>query len=219
MDLPASRLCQQYIGGKKSTINVKKQSCLSGFANKQPFFFFFFFLRDSAKNEAQSCVKYADLATVVLMELLVCLLLQLNSFYCYLCGKHSNSDRQWQQHIYTEKHKQRVFSGEGEEESLAWSYRFPGPCFSICPRFTIIKSMNIINDEGFVINSGLCLIDRLEDGCADGVSCDFAHSEEELQEWCKRRDFLRRTLHKARDENMISPNDNDFGILTFILQD
>lgn len=117
----------------------------------------------------------------------------LNSFYCYLCGKHSNSDRQWQQHIYTEKHKQRVFSGEGEEESLAWSYRFPGPCFSICP--------------------------RLEDGCADGVSCDFAHSEEELQEWCKRRDFLRRTLHKARDENMISPNDNDFGILTFILQD
>uniref|UniRef100_A0A8C1TXB6 Zinc finger CCCH-type containing 7Ba n=1 Tax=Cyprinus carpio TaxID=7962 RepID=A0A8C1TXB6_CYPCA len=116
-----------------------------------------------------------------------------NSFYCYLCGKHSNSDRQWQQHISTEKHKQRVFSGEGEDESLAWSFRFPGPCFSICP--------------------------RLEDGCADGVSCDFAHSEEELQEWCKRRDFLRRRLHKARAEMLISPTDNEFGILNFLLQD
>uniref|UniRef100_A0A8C1NFD5 Zinc finger CCCH-type containing 7Ba n=1 Tax=Cyprinus carpio TaxID=7962 RepID=A0A8C1NFD5_CYPCA len=108
-----------------------------------------------------------------------------NSFYCYLCGKHSNSDRQWQQHISTEKHKQRVFSGEGEDESLAWSFRFPGPCFSICP--------------------------RLEDGCSDGASCDFAHSEEELQEWCKRRDFLRSRLHKARAEMLISPTDNEFG--------
>uniref|UniRef100_A0A8C1NCE3 Zinc finger CCCH-type containing 7Ba n=1 Tax=Cyprinus carpio TaxID=7962 RepID=A0A8C1NCE3_CYPCA len=116
-----------------------------------------------------------------------------NSFYCYLCGKHSNSDRQWQQHISTEKHKQRVFSGEGEDESLAWSFRFPGPCFSICP--------------------------RLEDGCSDGASCDFAHSEEELQEWCKRRDFLRSRLHKARAEMLISPTDNEFGILNFLLQD
>uniref|UniRef100_A0A673J5K9 Zinc finger CCCH domain-containing protein 7B-like n=1 Tax=Sinocyclocheilus rhinocerous TaxID=307959 RepID=A0A673J5K9_9TELE len=116
----------------------------------------------------------------------------LNSFYCSLCGKHSNSDRQWQQHIFTEKHKQRVFSGEGEDESLAWSYRFPGPCFSICP--------------------------RLEDGCADGVSCDFAHSEEELQEWCNRRDFLRRRLNEARAKMLISPTDNEFGILNFLLQ-
>uniref|UniRef100_A0A672RLI7 Zinc finger CCCH domain-containing protein 7B-like n=1 Tax=Sinocyclocheilus grahami TaxID=75366 RepID=A0A672RLI7_SINGR len=117
---------------------------------------------------------------------------ELNSFYCSLCGKHSNSDRQWQHHIFTEKHKQRVFSGEGEDESLAWSYRFPGPCFSICP--------------------------RLENGCADGVSCDFAHSEEELQEWCKRRDFLRRRLNEARAKMLISPTDNEFGILNFLLQ-
>ncbi|XP_073692616.1 zinc finger CCCH-type containing 7Ba [Garra rufa] len=114
-------------------------------------------------------------------------------FYCHLCGKHSNSERQWQQHITTEKHKQRVFSGEGEDESLAWSYRFPGRCFSICP--------------------------RLDDDCAEGVSCDFAHSEEELQEWHKRRDFLRRTLKKARDDMLISPADNNFGIYNFVLQD
>ncbi|RXN11089.1 zinc finger CCCH domain-containing 7B-like protein [Labeo rohita] len=113
--------------------------------------------------------------------------------YCPLCGKHSNSERQWQQHITTEKHKQRVFSGEGEEESLAWSHRFPGRCFSLCP--------------------------RLEEGCAEGVSCDFAHSEEELQEWHKRRDFLRRTLNKARADMLISLTDNDFGIYNFVLQD
>ncbi|KAK2916965.1 hypothetical protein Q8A67_001339 [Cirrhinus molitorella] len=112
---------------------------------------------------------------------------------CHLCGKHSNSERQWQQHITTEKHKQRVFSGEGEDESLAWSYRFPGLCFSICP--------------------------RLDDGCAEGASCDFAHSEEELQEWHKRRDFLRRTLDKARADMLISPTDNNFGIYNFVLQD
>ncbi|XP_067282823.1 zinc finger CCCH-type containing 7Ba [Pseudorasbora parva] len=115
-----------------------------------------------------------------------------DSFYCPLCGKHSNSERQWLQHISSEKHKQRVFSGEGEDESLDWSYRFPGHAFSICP--------------------------RLDDGCADGVSCDFAHSEEELQEWCKRRDFLRRTLDKARADMLISPNDNEFGIFNFLLQ-
>ncbi|KAG1966940.1 zinc finger CCCH-type containing 7Ba isoform X3 [Pimephales promelas] len=115
-----------------------------------------------------------------------------DSFYCPLCGKHSNSDRQWQQHISSEKHKLRVFSGEGEDESLTWSYRFPGPCFSICPRF--------------------------DDGCTDGMSCDFAHSEEELQEWLKRRDFLRLTLEKARADMLISPNDNDFGIYNFLLQ-
>ncbi|XP_051994510.1 zinc finger CCCH-type containing 7Ba isoform X1 [Xyrauchen texanus] len=116
-----------------------------------------------------------------------------DSFYCALCGKHSNSDRQWQQHISSEKHKQRVLSGEGEDESVAWSYRFPGPCFSICT--------------------------RLEEGCPDGVSCDFAHSEAELREWHKRREFLRRRLDKARADMLISPTDNDFGNYNFLLQD
>lgn len=117
----------------------------------------------------------------------------LDSFYCSLCGKHSNSERQWMQHITSEKHKHRVFSGEGEDESLAWKYRFPGRSFSLCH--------------------------RLEEGCPDGVSCDFAHSEEELQEWCRRREFLRRRLDKARADMLISPNDNNFGNYSFLLQD
>ncbi|TRY88385.1 hypothetical protein DNTS_018300 [Danionella cerebrum] len=119
--------------------------------------------------------------------------LMLEGWFCSLCGKHSNSKHQWQQHITSERHKQRVLSGEGEDESLSWTHRFPGRHFSICP--------------------------RLAEGCSDGVSCDFAHSPEELQEWCERRDFLRRCLNKARDEMLISPTDNDFGNYNFLLQD
>ncbi|XP_053493232.1 zinc finger CCCH-type containing 7Ba isoform X3 [Ictalurus furcatus] len=116
-----------------------------------------------------------------------------DGFHCSLCGKHSNSERQWQQHISSERHKERVLSGVGEEESLTWIHRFPGPYFSLCP--------------------------RLESGCAEGMSCDYAHSEEELQEWRKRRDFLHRRLESARAEMLIAPNDYDFGKYNFLLLD
>ncbi|KAI4880524.1 hypothetical protein NFI96_026789, partial [Prochilodus magdalenae] len=117
----------------------------------------------------------------------------MDGFHCRLCGKNSNSERQWQQHISSERHKDRVLSGAGEEESLTWIHRFPGHCFALCP--------------------------RLQTGCEEGVSCDFAHSEEELQEWRDRRDFLRRRLEKARADMVIAPNDNDFGKYNFLLQD
>ncbi|XP_028841577.1 zinc finger CCCH domain-containing protein 7B-like isoform X2 [Denticeps clupeoides] len=117
----------------------------------------------------------------------------LSGFHCRLCGKHSNSERQWQQHISSEKHKDRVFGGEGEEESLAWGHRFPGPHFSLCP--------------------------RLVGGCSEGLSCDFAHSGEELDEWKERRGFLQRKLAKARADMLIAPTDLDFGKYSFLLQD
>ncbi|KAM6965983.1 zinc finger CCCH domain-containing protein 7B-like [Tautogolabrus adspersus] len=117
----------------------------------------------------------------------------LSGFHCRLCGKHSNSERQWQQHISTEKHKDRVFSCEGEDEVLTWSYRFPGTCFKLCP--------------------------RLDGVCPDGVSCDFAHSSEELQEWTERRGFLRQKLSKAREDMLIMPDEFDFGKYNFLLQD
>nr|XP_023670237.1 zinc finger CCCH domain-containing protein 7B-like [Paramormyrops kingsleyae] len=127
----------------------------------------------------------------------------MSGFHCRLCGKHSNSERQWQQHISSEKHKDRVFSceaeaeaeggAEDEDEGLAWSHRFPGPHFLLCP--------------------------RLDGACPDGVSCDYAHSEEELAEWRERRDFLRRKLSKARDDMLIAPGDCDFGKYNFLLQD
>ncbi|XP_056258062.1 zinc finger CCCH-type containing 7Ba isoform X1 [Seriola aureovittata] len=117
----------------------------------------------------------------------------MSGFHCRLCGKHSNSERQWQQHISTEKHKDRVFSCEGEDEALTWSYRFPGTNFDLCP--------------------------KLDGGCADGVCCDYAHSPEELREWTERRDFLRQKLAKAREDMLIMPDEFDFGKYNFLLQD
>ncbi|XP_074552268.1 zinc finger CCCH domain-containing protein 7B-like isoform X2 [Halichoeres trimaculatus] len=116
-----------------------------------------------------------------------------DGFHCRLCGKHCNSERQWQQHVSTEKHKDRVFSCEGEEEALTWSYRFPGTRFELCS--------------------------KLDGGCPDGVSCDSAHSPEELQEWTERRDFLRQKLAKARDDMLVMPDEFDFGKYNFLLQD
>uniref|UniRef100_A0A8C7X976 Zinc finger CCCH-type containing 7B n=1 Tax=Oryzias sinensis TaxID=183150 RepID=A0A8C7X976_9TELE len=113
-------------------------------------------------------------------------------FHCRLCGKHSNSQRQWQQHISSEKHKDRVFSCEGEDEALTWRYRFPG-----C----------------------ICVVSRMDGGCSEGVSCDFAHSAEELQEWIERRDFLRQKLAKAREDMLVLPDELDFGKFNFLLQD
>ncbi|XP_008298166.1 zinc finger CCCH domain-containing protein 7B isoform X2 [Stegastes partitus] len=116
-----------------------------------------------------------------------------SGLYCRLCGKDSNSERQWKQHISSEKHKDRVFSCEGEDEALVWSYRFPGTHFEICS--------------------------RLDGGCPDGVSCDYAHSPEELQEWTERRGFLRQKLAKAREDMLIMPDEIDFGKYNFLLQD
>ncbi|XP_033998686.1 zinc finger CCCH domain-containing protein 7B-like [Trematomus bernacchii] len=117
----------------------------------------------------------------------------MTGLYCRLCGRHSNGERQWQQHISSEKHKDRVFSCEGEEEALTWNYRFPGLCFDLCP--------------------------KLDGGCPEGVSCDFAHSMEELQEWTERRDFLRQKLAKAREDMLVMPDEFDFGKFNFLLQD
>uniref|UniRef100_A0AAQ6A458 C3H1-type domain-containing protein n=1 Tax=Amphiprion ocellaris TaxID=80972 RepID=A0AAQ6A458_AMPOC len=117
----------------------------------------------------------------------------MTGLHCRLCGKHSNGERQWQQHISSEKHKDRVFSCEGEDEALMWSYRFPGRHFEICS--------------------------KLGGSCPDGVSCDYAHSPEELQEWTERRDFLRQKLAKAREDMLIMPDEFDFGKYNFLLQD
>uniref|UniRef100_A0A3B4AYF0 C3H1-type domain-containing protein n=1 Tax=Periophthalmus magnuspinnatus TaxID=409849 RepID=A0A3B4AYF0_9GOBI len=117
----------------------------------------------------------------------------MDGFHCRLCGRHSNSERQWQQHISSEKHKDRVFSCDEEEKALTWNYRFPAKCFHLCP--------------------------KLEDDCPDGVSCDYAHSLEELQEWIERRDFLRRKLDRAREDMLIMADESDFGKYNFLLQD
>ncbi|XP_061702167.1 zinc finger CCCH domain-containing protein 7A isoform X2 [Syngnathoides biaculeatus] len=112
--------------------------------------------------------------------------------HCWLCGKNCNSEKQWQQHITSEKHKDRVFNSEDDQN--CWQYRFPTGAFKVCERFLI----------------GTCTEDDL---------CKLAHSEQELREWMDRREVLFLKLAKARKDHLIAPNDNDFGKYSFLLKD
>ncbi|XP_068613168.1 zinc finger CCCH domain-containing protein 7A-like [Brachionichthys hirsutus] len=112
--------------------------------------------------------------------------------HCWLCGKNCNSEKQWQQHITSEKHKDRVFNSEDDQN--CWQYRFPTGTFKVCQRFL----------------KGTCTEDEL---------CKMAHGAQELTEWKERREFLLMKLAKARKDHLIAPNDNDFGKYSFLLKD
>ncbi|XP_016110407.1 zinc finger CCCH domain-containing protein 7A [Sinocyclocheilus grahami] len=112
--------------------------------------------------------------------------------HCWLCGKNCNSDKQWQQHITSEKHKERVFNSEDDQN--CWQYRFPTGAFRVCERF-------------------------LKGTCTEEELCKLAHGDEELKEWKDRREFLLMKLAKARKDHLIAPNDNDFGKYSFLLKD
>ncbi|XP_067238573.1 zinc finger CCCH domain-containing protein 7A isoform X3 [Chanodichthys erythropterus] len=112
--------------------------------------------------------------------------------HCWLCGKNCNSDKQWQQHITSEKHKERVFNSEDDQN--CWQYRFPTGTFKVCERF-------------------------LKGTCTEEELCKLAHGDEELKEWMDRREFLLMKLAKARKDHLIAPNDNDFGKYSFLLKD
>ncbi|MGH0171378.1 UNVERIFIED_CONTAM: hypothetical protein FKN15_060947 [Acipenser sinensis] len=53
-------------------------------------------------------------------------------YHCWLCGKNCNSEKQWQQHITSEKHKDKLFNSEDDQN--CWQYRFPTGCFRVCER-------------------------------------------------------------------------------------
>ncbi|XP_072275141.1 zinc finger CCCH domain-containing protein 7A isoform X2 [Pyxicephalus adspersus] len=111
-------------------------------------------------------------------------------FHCWLCGKSFNSDRQWKMHISSEKHKERVFHSEDDQN--IWQHRFPTGCFSVCKRF-------------------------LSGSCPDGEKCRYAHGNAELEEWEERSKVLRQKLEKARKDQLISADDNDFGKYSFLI--
>lgn len=112
--------------------------------------------------------------------------------HCWLCGKNCNSEKQWQQHITSEKHKERVFNSEDDQN--CWQYRFPTGTFRVCEWY-------------------------LKGTCTEEELCKLAHGEEELKEWKDRREFLLMKLAKARKDHLIAPNDNDFGKYSFLLKD
>ncbi|XP_038675598.1 zinc finger CCCH domain-containing protein 7A isoform X3 [Scyliorhinus canicula] len=113
-------------------------------------------------------------------------------YHCWLCGKNCNSEKQWQQHITSEKHKEKVFSCEDDQN--CWQHRFPTGQFSVCK----------MHETGT---------------CADDENCQFAHSEAELQEWMDRREVLRQKLAKAKKDHLIAPDDDDFGKFDFLIKD
>ncbi|NWT53798.1 Z3H7B protein, partial [Erythrocercus mccallii] len=114
-------------------------------------------------------------------------------YHCWLCGKNSNSKKQWQQHIQSEKHKEKVFTSDSD--SSCWSYRFPMGEFRLCERFQKSKA------------------------CPEGEECRYAHGQDELTEWLDRREVLKQKLAKARKDMLLCPRDEDFGKYNFLLQD
>ncbi|KAI5762105.1 unnamed protein product [Gulo gulo] len=113
-------------------------------------------------------------------------------FHCWMCGKNCNSEKQWQGHISSEKHKEKVF--HTEDDQYCWQHRFPTGYFSICDRY-------------------------MNGTCTEGNGCKFAHGNAELHEWEERRDALKMKLNKARKDHLIAPNDNDFGKYSFLFKD
>ncbi|KAM3916687.1 zinc finger CCCH domain-containing protein 7A [Leptodactylus fuscus] len=113
-------------------------------------------------------------------------------FHCWLCGKNCNSERQWKMHISSEKHKEKVFHSEDDQN--IWQHRFPTGQFSTCKRF-------------------------LSGSCPNGNQCNFAHGNAELLEWEERSKVLRQKLEKARKDQLINPDDNDFGKYSFLIKD
>ncbi|XP_042554182.1 zinc finger CCCH domain-containing protein 7A [Dipodomys spectabilis] len=113
-------------------------------------------------------------------------------FHCWMCGKNCNSEKQWQGHISSEKHKEKVF--HTEDDQYCWQHRFPTGYFSICERY-------------------------MTGTCPEGSGCKFAHGNAELQEWEERRNALKMKLNKARKDHLIAPNDNDFGKYSFLFKD
>ncbi|XP_073644226.1 zinc finger CCCH domain-containing protein 7B isoform X2 [Tursiops truncatus] len=114
-------------------------------------------------------------------------------YHCWLCGKNSNSKKQWQQHIQSEKHKEKVFTSDSD--ASGWAYRFPMGEFRLCERLQKGKA------------------------CPDGDKCRCAHGQEELNEWLDRREVLKQKLAKARKDMLLCPRDDDFGKYNFLLQE
>ncbi|MGH0114758.1 UNVERIFIED_CONTAM: hypothetical protein FKN15_046553 [Acipenser sinensis] len=117
---------------------------------------------------------------------------EMAGYHCWLCGKNCNSEKQWQQHITSEKHKDKLFNSEDDQN--CWQYRFPTGSFRVCERY-------------------------LKGSCTEEDGCKLAHGKAELKEWEDRREFLLMKLAKARNDHLIAPNDNDFGKYSFLLKD
>ncbi|EPY88539.1 zinc finger CCCH-type containing 7B [Camelus ferus] len=151
-------------------------------------------------------------------------------YHCWLCGKNSNSKKQWQQHIQSEKHKEKVFTSDSD--ASGWAYRFPMGEFRLCDRVHGWKGLAwgrwsgaptpaAVREGAQGLGSEPPAAHRLQKGkaCPDGDKCRCAHGQEELSEWLDRREVLKQKLAKARKDMLLCPRDDDFGKYNFLLQE
>lgn len=77
--------------------------------------------------------------------------------------------------------------------------------------------MSASHRQNYKLFSPFCLIRFLSGSCPDGEKCIFAHGDAELQEWEERSKVLNQKLLKARKDQLISADDNDFGKYSFLI--
>ncbi|XP_064617537.1 3'-5' exoribonuclease HELZ2-like [Liolophura sinensis] len=99
--------------------------------------------------------------------------------YCWQCGVTCNSERQWNVHRSSQKHRRNLSS----DKERSWNYRKPP----------------------VAIKYQLCTKHKDGAGCEYSHSpmmynfCQFAHSTEELAEWTERCQWRKMNREKARD--------------------
>ncbi|XP_061191305.1 helicase with zinc finger domain 2-like [Saccostrea echinata] len=107
--------------------------------------------------------------------------------YCSYCGKQCNSEKQWDEHCASEKHNFNVNSDKEHQ----WNYRqppwgLPGTNYELCYKHTEGKK---------------CPYSYVPDMYN---MCQYAHSEEELDEWKERYEWRQMKRDMARQEKVFS---------------
>ncbi|XP_022318175.2 3'-5' exoribonuclease HELZ2-like isoform X3 [Crassostrea virginica] len=139
--------------------------------------------RSSQKNRAISGESVVTASKRVTLPTQV----KLSMFYCSYCGKQCNSEKQWDEHCASEKHNFNVNSDKEHQ----WNYRqppwgLPGTNYELC-----YKHM-----EG-----RKCPYSNVPDMYN---MCQYAHSEEELDEWRERYEWRQMKRDMARQERVFS---------------
>lgn len=112
-------------------------------------------------------------------------------YYCWFCGKNSNSKKQWQQYIQFEKYKEKVFMFDSDVSG--WVFCFFMGEFWFCDRF----------QKGKV--------------CLDGDKCCCVYGQEEFNEWLDWCEVLKQKLVKVCKDMFLCLWDDDFGKYNFLL--
>ncbi|KAK3091336.1 hypothetical protein FSP39_019040 [Pinctada imbricata] len=107
--------------------------------------------------------------------------------YCTYCGKQCNSEKQWEEHCASERH---MFNVNSDKEHQ-WNYRqppwgIPSQSYEVCMKH---------------VNGNKCAYSNVPDIYN---LCQYAHSQEELDEWRERSEWRQMKREMARQEKVFS---------------